>query len=431
MDIRSAGIIAKLSRARADPRLLTSFGAKNHEYTLNAPSTESTVAAFEAEHGITLPDGYRRFLLEVGDGGAGPSYGLLRLSDAYAEVSDSFPGALREPSPFVPGAEYGEDWWDDFWGPDDRPDPLQGTLAVVHHGCADYTQLVVTGPGRGRLVNVNLDGSVPPYVLEDRDFLDWYERWLDELLAGHRVAGFGAKLPGDEATLIRVLAADPAASRRARAATSLAHLARLSPAAVRALATATTDPAAIVRTAALGVAWRAGIAIEDAARNALSDPEAAVRAEAISVLRVHRTSDLAARATAQLADDDRDLIHRALWALADSGELTSAAVAPLLDHTDHHIRGSAAARLVDARDSVIGALDHALRDGHPRVRLLAVQTADRRDERGLLPRLAGMLAAETDEGVLINLRRVVGNWTDRPSTPDGPAAAADAPAAAP
>ncbi|APU15832.1 MULTISPECIES: SMI1/KNR4 family protein [Actinoalloteichus] len=408
MDTRSSRILEKLARAKADPSLLKSFGAAKHEFTLNPPLPESAIVGFEAEHGVTLPADYRRFLLELGDGGAGPSYGLLRLSAAYTEPFD-YPGALTEPSAFVPGTEYSTGWWDDFPGPDDRrPDPLQGTLSVVHHGCSDFTQLVVTGPGRGRLVNVNWDGAVPPYVLEDLDFLSWYERWLDELLAGHRVAGFGDKLPGDEGILIDILATDPAPSRRSRAATSLAQLARLSPTAVRALETATTDPAAAVRTAVLGVAWRCDIEIENAARAALSDPEAAVRAEAISVLRVRRTADLAEQARAQLTTDDPELIRRALQALGDSADLTSADIAPLLNREDHRIRTSAAFHLGDARDSATEALAHALADEHPGVRLLAVQTASRRDDRALLPLLRRMLATESDETVVVNLRRVLG-----------------------
>lgn len=153
---------------------------------------------------------------------------MCTLADAYGWVSDSFTGHLTAPSPFIPGTRYSNDWWDGFWGPNDRPDPTQGTLAVVHHGCTSYTQLVVSGPGRGRLVNVDLNGIPAPYVLEDPDFLTWYERWLDELLAGYKVGEFAFKLPGDEAILLDILTTDPSPDRRARAASSVALLPAIS-----------------------------------------------------------------------------------------------------------------------------------------------------------------------------------------------------------
>ncbi|EOD70399.1 hypothetical protein H480_01142, partial [Amycolatopsis vancoresmycina DSM 44592] len=236
-----ARILEQLERAAADPRLRETFGAGAHHFRLNPALPEHEVSAFEAAHGIRLPESYRTFLLEVGDGGAGPGYGLLRLADAYAEVSDSFPGHLRVPSPFRPGRWFENGWWDGFWGPDDRPDPVQGTLAVVHHGCTGYTHLVVSGPGRGRLVNLDLNGVPAPYVLEDEDFLAWYHRWLDELLAGCSVSEFGHKLPGGEDTLLAVLAGDPDPRRRAKAAASVAFLPSAGPAAATAFAAAAAD----------------------------------------------------------------------------------------------------------------------------------------------------------------------------------------------
>ncbi|MFQ6327399.1 HEAT repeat domain-containing protein [Nocardia sp. CWNU-33] len=415
MDAQLSRIADKLTQAAADPRLLESFGAHKHGFQLNPPLSESTVAAFETEHGVALPEGYRRFLLEVADGGAGPSYGLLTLADAHDMFADCFAGHLTEPSPFVPGIVYSDDWWERFQGPQDRPDPIQGTLSIVHHGCTSCTQLVISGPGRGRLVAIDFNGVPAPYVQEDPDFLTWYERWLDELLAGYDVAGFGYKLPGDEATLLGILATDPSPERRARAATSLQCLPQLSPTAVQALATAAGDPSALVRATVLGCAWRSGIPIDAAARAALNDPDASVRAEAISVLRVLSTPDVAERARALLEDHDREVTWRALWALADSGDLTVADLAPLAARPDARARELSLYRLAEARGDATDLIARTLADEQPQVRRQAIQAAEKRDDRVLLPILQHMIRSETDTYVLINLRRVISAWTDTPS----------------
>ena len=53
---------------------------------------------------------------------------------------------------------------------------LPGTLNIASHGCSLVTRLVVTGPARGRLLNLDCEGPAGPYVVEDADFLAWYER---------------------------------------------------------------------------------------------------------------------------------------------------------------------------------------------------------------------------------------------------------------
>lgn len=49
---------------------------------LNRPAAEADVAAFEREHGVTPPEPYRRFVTDIDDGGAGPSYGLKSRAEA-------------------------------------------------------------------------------------------------------------------------------------------------------------------------------------------------------------------------------------------------------------------------------------------------------------------------------------------------------------
>lgn len=59
---------------RTDPGF-TRFGAAAHRYSLNPPLAESEVTAFEARHDLSLPEDYRAFLLQIGDGAPAPSTG--------------------------------------------------------------------------------------------------------------------------------------------------------------------------------------------------------------------------------------------------------------------------------------------------------------------------------------------------------------------
>ncbi|WP_405147000.1 HEAT repeat domain-containing protein [Sphaerisporangium sp. NBC_01403] len=249
-------------------------------------------------------------------------------------------------------------------------------------------------------------------VLEDEDFLSWYERWLDELLAGYDVTWFGEKLPGDEPSLLGVLACDPSPHRRARAARSLRALPAITQTAAEALTEAATDSDPLVREVVMEVAWRSKVpGLESAARAALTDPEAPVRAEAISALRALGVADVAEQARLLLTDPDREVKWRAMQALADSGRMVAADLAPLITGQDARTRETATYFLIKAQGEAHGLLVRALGDEDPTVRRQAVQTAEQRDERMLLPIMERMLKAETDAYVRVNLDRVVAAWS--------------------
>ena len=91
-----AGKLRKqLKRAGEEDRDLSRFGADQHEYQLKPPASEEAVAAFEARFHVSLPEGYRDFLLWMGNGGAGPFYGLYRLGEAKpGQLPDYSGGAV-------------------------------------------------------------------------------------------------------------------------------------------------------------------------------------------------------------------------------------------------------------------------------------------------------------------------------------------------
>src|SRR5690349_2207322 len=53
------------------------FGSGSHQYRLNPSLPVAVIEAFEERHGVSLPEDYRHFLAEIGDGGAGPYYGVF------------------------------------------------------------------------------------------------------------------------------------------------------------------------------------------------------------------------------------------------------------------------------------------------------------------------------------------------------------------
>jgi HEAT repeat protein/SMI1/KNR4 family protein SUKH-1 len=374
--------------------------------TLNPPAADADVAAFERKHGVSLPEPYRRFVTELGDGGAGPGYGLRSLAKAYDSVRYlTYDGFLAVPSPLRNGL--GEDWYDEYADDAERHDPLDGSLAVVHFGCDQYTVLLVTGSLRGRLATVDTAGGVEPYVTEDRDFLAWYERWLDEAAAGYSVVNFGEKLPGDEAALLTILAADQDAERRARAAWSLCCLPRLSDAAAVALVAAADDPAAPVRAAAFDVATGRVAAVEPAARRAVDeDADTDVRRAALRALGTLAVPDLARRLLSDAA-----LRDQAARLLADAGALTIADLAPLSRDADPRARQTAAFRLTDVRgDEVPAMLATALRDPDPTVRSYAVQSTSRRREPSLRDVVVALRDTDPDELVRTNATNALRFW---------------------
>jgi len=130
---------ANLDALRQQDRHFQLFGASQHHYQLNLPVTPQEVAAFEQKHGIVLPEDYRSFLLCLGNGGAGPDYGLFppreygRELEKLQEISLALPFLHQsswQPDPQTLDAEALAEqhtYFGNYW--------VQGAMRMCHGGC--------------------------------------------------------------------------------------------------------------------------------------------------------------------------------------------------------------------------------------------------------------------------------------------------------
>jgi uncharacterized protein (TIGR02996 family) len=155
--------------------------AELHRYALNEPLDEGQLAEIELQLGCTLPAQYRRFVCEVGDGGAGPEYGIHPIAK---QPATDLATAFERPS-----SEDGNDQMID----------RVGALEICEIGCGSFYYLVTGGPDAGsvwvrgdhgwfpELATGTWTGLTRATIIATprsmhAEFLDWYALWLDATL---------------------------------------------------------------------------------------------------------------------------------------------------------------------------------------------------------------------------------------------------------
>ncbi|TQE23703.1 SMI1/KNR4 family protein [Streptomyces ipomoeae] len=144
------------------------------------------VHAFEAEHGVVLPEPYRTFVAEISDGSfqGPPEYGLVGLAELPDDWHDDGEARdLSEPFPLT------APWhWETDDGPYEDPDSVigrvldHGSIVLGTDGCAMNWHLVVTGPHRGHIWHVTDVGALPfgrefGYTSAAPGFAGWVAHW--------------------------------------------------------------------------------------------------------------------------------------------------------------------------------------------------------------------------------------------------------------
>lgn len=195
----AGGMRKLLEKVKCKDKNLEISGAHSHKYKLRAPADEAKIRKFEADHQIELPEEYRKFLLFLGDGGAGPYFGLYSLKEVDREVRK---GRYRLEGEPVICPEMSEEEWNRTVDSKEKSPLYVGVLPIGSQGCTLVTGLMVQGPYRGQVVYFDLDYCGRPFFVREQGFLAWYERWLKEAAAGYDVDYFGLHLAGDAKELM-------------------------------------------------------------------------------------------------------------------------------------------------------------------------------------------------------------------------------------
>jgi hypothetical protein len=185
----------KLAQAKQIDNTLSVFGAKSHKYHVGPPASADEISAFEQQYDVTLPECYAAFVTGFGNGGvsyhnsaAGPFYGIYPLGTHLTDFARSAP-ALYNKCILYP--DMTGEYWEELTKALDNDDTYEQTLDTIYggilplgsQGCSSYHGLVLNGQYVGKVVNFDLDGGAPRFSFDDT-FLDWYERWLDEIISG-------------------------------------------------------------------------------------------------------------------------------------------------------------------------------------------------------------------------------------------------------
>ncbi|MEY8781745.1 SMI1/KNR4 family protein [Allomuricauda sp. XS_ASV26] len=192
----------KLVRAKEKDKLYKVFGAGGHKYQINAPIDRQDISAFEHNFQIKLPECYKHFVLHIGNegssyqnSGAGPYFGIYPFGQHLDDlIYNHVEKHLKRDCilhPFITQKQWDE-WTDPLYEDNISDTDFEelngqlygGILPLGSQGCSFIHALVLNGNYKGRVVNLDRGELSPPKFSEDLTFLDWYERWLDEIISG-------------------------------------------------------------------------------------------------------------------------------------------------------------------------------------------------------------------------------------------------------
>jgi hypothetical protein len=207
-------IIEKLKELKSIDSQFHNFGSSSHEYKLNPSLSIEDFESIEEKYSCNFPDEYKYFITNIGNGGAGPFYGLFPIEqqddnhDMCSWEAGYLIGDLSQPFTHTKEWNLDNSFWENEPDPDQceteeqedelweawhkeleakywAPHIMNGAIPICHQGCAIRTWLVVTGPMKGTVwddYRCDNDGIMPVKNKDGKyaSFSDWYIDWLNQ-----------------------------------------------------------------------------------------------------------------------------------------------------------------------------------------------------------------------------------------------------------
>ena len=170
---------------KADPDYIV-FGAEKHKYKLNPLIEAAEVRAIEEKYGFTLPEDYFKFITEIGDGGAGPDYGLYSFADFEecnypTNIAKRFcphNASAEEAKEINLRYEVYEQNKDKVFTHDDEWPYENGFLLLGTRGCQYDFIMPVNGKHRGKVFDTDNETC---FYLVAKNFNEFYTNWLGDI----------------------------------------------------------------------------------------------------------------------------------------------------------------------------------------------------------------------------------------------------------
>lgn len=183
------------------------FGAEKHQYRINPVLPIEEIRKAEEERHVRFPQEYVFYLTRVGNGGAGPYYGLYPFERVLKENGNPFLGQLLEQTVTTKLSK--EQWREhrkilDELGETNETDAAyekyldslcSNMISIGTQGCTLDNMLMLSGGDADRILYIDWDLETElPFRDTGMTFLEWMEGYFQDIIDGCNMTSYGYRL---------------------------------------------------------------------------------------------------------------------------------------------------------------------------------------------------------------------------------------------